>query len=60
MLTKKTMITFYLACGWEPDVAEERASQYIRLQEVFHNAQQKLADMSAQDEYRIQLNDAEK
>ena len=60
MLTKKTMITFYMACGWEPDVAVERAERYMHLQSVFHNAQQQLSDMTEQDEYRLQLNEAQK
>ena len=59
MLNEKTMLTFYIACGWEPDVALERAKRYMHLQEVFHNAQQKMAEMSEQDEFRLQISEKE-
>ena len=53
MLTKKTMITFYLACGYDFDVAEKRADKYMKLQKEFHQTQSALAAMTEQDEFRL-------
>ena len=58
--TQKTMITFYLACGYDFDVAVKRADKYMKLQKEFHQVQTALAAMTEQDEFRLQLTEKEK
>jgi hypothetical protein len=53
------MVTFYTACGWEPDVAVKRADKYMELQKTFHQAQSALAAMTEQDDFRLQISEKE-
>jgi hypothetical protein len=59
MISKKTMETFYLACGYGPWDAKNRAGCYMNLQEKFNAAREALAEMTEEDEYRIQLSEKE-
>jgi hypothetical protein len=49
MVSKQTMITFYLACGYGPLMAVNRAARYIKLQQKFNEVRARLDSMADED-----------
>ena len=54
MVSQKTMETFYLACGYGPWDAKNRAGNYMNLQRKFEETRQALEDMTDEDELRME------
>ena len=54
MLSKNTMITFYRACGYGPNDAEDRAYRYMELQRKWHESGEAMAEMYDQDEKKLE------
>ena len=58
-LSREAILAAQLAAGWEPDTAEVRADEYMRIQKRFREAIADMNDMTEQDDFRLQISEKE-